>query len=136
MTSPAWELQKAIYAELVEDAPLLALLGGARVYDEVPRGAAFPYVTFGPSTTRDWSTGTDAGSEHAVTLRVWTKAGGEKCVHLLLEAIRIALHDTAPTLSGHRLVSLRHELSDAARASDGETYAGVARFRAVTEPAA
>jgi hypothetical protein len=37
-------------------------------------------------------------------------------------------------LTGHRLVSLRHELSDTARAPDGEIYAGVARFRAVTEP--
>ncbi|WP_439542643.1 DUF3168 domain-containing protein [Hyphomicrobium sp.] len=134
MTSPAWELQKAIYARLVADAPLLALLGGARVYDSMPRGAAFPYVSFGPSTTRDWSTGTEAGSEHAVTLRVWSKAGGEKAVHLVLEAIRVALHDVPLTLTGHRLVSLRHELSDSARASDGEIYAGVARFRAVTEP--
>lgn len=134
MSSPAWELQKAIYAKLVADAPLLALLGGARIYDDVPRGAAFPYVTFGPSTTRDWSTGTEQGSEHVVTLRIWTKAGGEKAVHLLLEAVRAALHDVTLTLTGHRLVSLRHELSDASRASDGEIYVGVARFRAVTEP--
>jgi len=134
MSSPAWELQKAIYSRLVADAPLLALLGGARIYDDVPRGAAFPYVTFGPNTTRDWSTGTEPGSEHTVTLRTWTKAGGEKEVHLLLEAIRTALHDITLTLTGHRLVSLRHELSDSARASDGEIYAGVARFRAVTEP--
>ena len=136
MSSPAWELQKAIFAALIADAPLLALLGGARVYDDVPRGSALPYVSFGPSTTRDWSTGTETGSEHAVTLRVWSKAGGEKQVHLVLEAIRTALHDTSLVLVGHRLISLRHELSDAARASDGEIYAGVARFRAVTEPAA
>jgi hypothetical protein len=136
MSSPAWELQKAIYTKLVTDAPLLALLGGARIYDDVPRGAAFPYVAFGPSTTRDWSTGTEPGGEHAVTLRVWSKSGGEKEVHLVLEAIRAALHDASLTLAGHRLVSLRHELSDAARASDGEIYAGVARFRAVTEPTA
>lgn len=136
MSSPAWELQKAIFAALIADAPLLALLGGARVYDDVPRGSALPYVSFGPSTTRDWSTGTETGSEHAVTLRVWSKAGGEKQVHLVLEAIRTALHDTSLVLVGHRLISLRHELSDAARASDGEIYAGVARFRAVTEPTA
>ena len=136
MSSPAWELQKAIFAALIADAPLLALLGGARVYDDVPRGAVLPYVSFGPSTTRDWSTGTETGSEHAVTLRVWSKAGGEKQVHLVLEAIRTALHDTSLVLAGHRLISLRHELSDAARGSDGEIYAGVARFRAVTEPTA
>lgn len=134
MTSPAWELQKAVYGALAEDADLLALLGGARVYDEVPRGAAFPYVTFGPSAVRDWSTGTETASEHALTLRVWSKAGGGRQVHLVIEAIRAALHEASLTLAGHRLVSLRHETSDAGRESDGETYYGIARFRAVTEP--
>lgn len=134
MSSPAWELQKAAYGALVADAALVALLGGERIYDDVPRGAAYPYVTFGPSTTRDWSTGTETGSEHLVTLRVWSKAGGEKEVHLVLEALRTALHEASLTLAGHRLVSLRHETSDAMRGADGETYQGVARFRAVTEP--
>lgn len=136
MSSPAWELQKAVYDALSADADLIALLGGARIYDHVPRGAAFPYITFGPSTTRDWSTGTEKGSEHLLTLRVWSKAGGEKEVHLMLEAIRAALHEAALTPAGHRLVSLRHELSDAVREPDGETYQGVARFRALTEPTA
>lgn len=135
MTSPAWEVQKAIYAKLTEDSALIALLGGERIYDEVPRGAAFPYVTFGPSTTRDWSTGTESGAEHLITIRAWSKSGGQKQVHLLLDAIRAALHETALTITGQRLVSFRHETSDAMRGADGETYQGIARFRAVTEPA-
>jgi hypothetical protein len=136
MSSPAWELQKAVYEALAADAGLAALLGAARVYDEVPRGAAFPYVTFGPNATRDWSTGTEAGSEHVITMRAWSKSGGEKDVHLILEAIRCALHDVPLTLDGHHLVNLRHEMSDAMRDADGETYHGAARFRAVIEPMA
>lgn len=135
MSSPAWELQKALHSVLVADAALLALLGSERIYDDVPRGAAFPYVTFGPSTTRDWSTGTEIGSEHLLTLRVWSKAGGEKEAHLVLDAIRAALHEAALSPTGHRLVSLRHETSDIVREAGGETYQGVARFRALTEPA-
>jgi hypothetical protein len=69
-----------------------------------------------------------------LTLRVWSKSGGERDVHLILEAIRTALHEAALTVVGHRLVSLRHELSDAMRDPDGETYFGTARFRAVVEP--
>jgi hypothetical protein len=134
MASPAWELQKAVYAALVADALLVALLGGAQIYDDVPRDAPFPRVTFGPSTTRDWSTGTESGAEHLFTLRVWSKAGGEKEVHELLGAVRTALHEATISLVGHRLVSLRHEVSDAVRGADGESYQGVARFRAVTEP--
>ena len=44
------------------------------------------------------------------------------------------LHEAALTVAGHRLVNLRHELSDAARTNDGETYHGIIRFRAVLEP--
>lgn len=135
MSSPGWELQKAIYAELAADSALTALLGGERIYDDVPRGAAFPYVTFGPSTTRDWSTGTETGAEHLITLRAWSKGGGQKEVHILLEAVRAALHEAPLTVAGHRLVSIRHELSDTLRSADGESYQGIARFRAVTEPA-
>lgn len=133
MASPAWELQKAVYGALVADSALAALLGGARVYDEVPRGAAFPYVTFGPSAIRDWSTGTETASEHAVTLRAWSKHGGEREVHRILDAIRAALHDAPLSLDGYRLVNLRHETSEMAREADGETHRGTARFRAVIE---
>lgn len=134
MGSPSWELQKAVYAALVADAPLVALLGGARIYDDVPRAAITPSVTFGPSTTRDWSTGTEQGAEHLFTLRVWSKSGGEKETHEILAAVRTALHEASLSLVGHRLVSLRHETSDAVRGADGESYQGIARFRAVTEP--
>ncbi len=134
MSSPAWEIQKAVYTALKGDSALAALLGGMRIYDDVPRGAAFPYVTFGPATARDWSTGTEAGWEHLITLRAWSKAGGEKEVHLVLEAMRAVLHEAALTLDGYRLVNLRYEASDTLRGADGESYQGVARFRAVTEP--
>lgn len=136
MAGAAWELQKAVFTALSINAPLTALLGGPRVYDAVPRGYAFPYVTFGPSTTRDWSTSTESGAEHLFTLRAWSKAGGEREVHLILDAMRLALHDISLTVTGHRIVSLRHELSDVVRGADGESYQGVIRFRAVTEPTA
>jgi len=136
VSSAAWELQKAIYAALRADAPLAALLGAARIYDDVPRGAAFPYVTFGPSTTRDWSTGTETGAEHIVTLRAWSKAGGEREVHQILDTVRAALEGATLAIEGQRLVNFRYEASETQRGADGETFAGAARFRAVTEPLA
>ena len=63
MASAGLELQKAIYQKLRSDAALVALLGGAKVYDDVPQGTAFPYITFGRSLVRDWATGTEAGHE-------------------------------------------------------------------------
>jgi hypothetical protein len=135
MASAAWALQKAIHETLSADAAVTALLGGARVYDDVPRGAEFPYVTFGPAAARDWSTGSEAGSEHAVVLHVWSRHAGKGEAHLILEAVRAALAAADLSLEGHRLINLTHEASEAAREADGETYRGVARFRAVVEPA-
>ena len=133
MTSAAWQLQSSIYQILIADAPLNGLLGGAKVYDDVPRGTAFPYVTIGESLVRDWSTGSDEGNEHIVTVHAWSRAKGRKEVQSIVQAVRDALHDRQIPLSGHTLINLRQELSDARRERDGETYHGIVRYRAVTE---
>lgn len=134
MASSAWEMQKAIFASLIADTALTDLLGGPRVYDDVPRGAELPYITFGQSTVRDWSTGTDTGHEHLFTLHVWTRVNGERIAHQIMSAVCDRLHDAALTLAGFKLVNLRHEFSDSFRDGDGETIHGVVRYRAVTEP--
>jgi len=134
MASAAWALQQAIFSALSADAGLVALLGGARVYDDVPARGDFPYVTFAQSVEREAGTGSDAGSEHSVALNVWSRGAGRKQVHEIMGRLRDALHDSALPLTGYRLVNLRHELSETRRNADGETYHGVVRFRAVTEP--
>ena len=135
MPSASWSLQQSVFAKLTADATLLALLGAPRVYDDVPQGTDFPYLTFGQSTARDWSTGSDEGNEHILTLHVWSQANGKRQAHEIMGAVRGALHDQPLALSGHRLVNLRHEFSEARRDPDGDTTHGIARFRAVTEPA-
>lgn len=133
MPNSSWALQQSVYATLVNDMAVLALLGGARIYDDVPQGTDFPYLTIGQSTVRDWSTGSEEGDEHTLTLHVWSRESGRKETHALMGALREALHDRSLTLSGHRLINLRHEFSDARREPDGDTYHGVVRYRAVTE---
>jgi hypothetical protein len=134
MASAGWELQKSVYAALVADAGLLALLGGSRIYDDVPQDAQYPYVTIGESTIRDWSTGTDEGDEHILTLHVWSRSAGRQESQVIMNALRSALQGAALAVSGHRLINFRHELSEARRETDGETYHGIVRYRAVTEP--
>ena len=134
MPSPSWSLQQSIFAALTADVALTALLGAGRIFDDVPQGSALPYLTLGQSTARDWSTVTDDGTEHILTLHVWSNARGKKQAHEILGAVRSALHDRPLTLAGHRLINLRHEFSEARRDPDGETIHGLARFRAVTEP--
>ncbi len=134
MASASWALQQAVHATLTTHPALTALLGGPHVYDHVPRGVSFPYITFGVSTERDWSTGSEDGGEHIVTLHIWSKVAGRRETDDVGDAVRGALHDQSLTLSGHRLVNLRQEFADTRRDADAEMYHGVLRLRAVTEP--
>ncbi len=38
---------------------LAAVLGGPKIYDEPPRGAAFPYVTLGEARVADFAAGSE-----------------------------------------------------------------------------
>ncbi len=134
MPVAASALQAAVFVRLTSDMALLAALGGAKVFDDAPRDPGFPYITFGQTVERDWSTASEEGSEHVLTLHVWSRARGKREAQAVMDAARAALHDQSLTLDGHHLVNLRHEFAETRRDPDGETYHGILRFRAVTEP--
>jgi hypothetical protein len=136
MSAAAWDLQQAVHATLSADSAILSLLGGARVYDDVPQGAAFPYLSLTAFTVRDWATGTEPGAEILFTVSAWSRRAGHKEAHLIADAVRSALHDAPITLTDYHLVNLRHEASDSRRERDGDTYRVAARFRAILEPTA
>lgn len=133
LTAPA-ALRAAIYQALIADPGLVAALGGARVYDEPPPGAAFPYVTLGEARITDASADDAPLQEHQLTLHAWSRQGGHKEAHVITGALLQALDDAPLAPSGHRLVNLRFALADIRRAADGRTYHALVRFRAVTEP--
>jgi len=133
--SASLALQSAILTALSASADLTALTGGAaRVFDFVPPGTPYPYVTFGQSLERDWSTGTEDGREHTLTLQVWSRASGRSEVYHASAIIRSLLHLAKLPLAGFNLVNLRYQFSEARREPDGETFRAILRFRAVTEP--
>ena len=99
-----------------------------------PGVADFPYVTIGEARITDWSTGTEPGEEHQVTLHAWSRQGGHREAHLVAGAVLQALDDAPLALTDHRLVNLRFALADVRREADGRTYHALVRFRAVTEP--
>ena len=134
MTASSWALQSSIFQALANSPELTSLLGGERIYSNPPPAAQFPFITLGQTVNLDWSTGTEDGTEHSLTLHVWSRGGGRKEAVEIMAAARAVLHEAALSLSGFRLVNLRHEVSEARRDPDGETYHGIVRFRAVTEP--
>jgi hypothetical protein len=135
MTTATAALRAAIHDALAADTALTALLGGTSIFDEPPRDAAFPYVTIGEARVTDFSTGTEPGEEHQLTLHAWSRQGGHREAHLIAGALLQALDDAPLTLAGHQLVNLRFAIADVRRESDGRTYHALVRFRAVTEPA-
>ena len=129
----SWELQEAIYTALTGDAPLMATITG--VHDHVPQGAAFPYVTVGESTARDWGAAGVSGIETTLVMHVWSRKRGHKEVKQVLAEIHRILHDADLTMPGHVLVWLRYGFSQTIAGKDGATYHGIARYNALTNQA-
>ena len=134
-TAASAALRAAVHDALTADAALVNILGGPKVYDEPPRAAAFPYVTLGEARTADFSTGTEPGEEHQLTLHAWSRQGGHNEAHMIAGALLQALDDAPLTLADHQLVNFRFSVADVRREADGRTYHALVRFRAVTEPA-
>ncbi len=135
MTSTAsWQLQEALYAALTSDTGLTTLLGGAKVYDLAPRSAKLPYITIGMTQERDWSTSSEEGGEHTITLHIWTENQGRKQTAQIMATVQEALKTTTLSLADHHLINLTYEFSEIRRDPDGEVLHGLIRYRAITEP--
>ena len=133
--SASLALQSALVSALSANPDITLATGGVpRVFDDIPPASPYPYISIGHTLERDWSTGTEDGREHTITLHVWSRSAGRAQVHQIAALLRATLHQAALTLTGFRLINLRHEFTEARREPDGETYRALVRFRAVTEP--
>ncbi len=135
MTAPSRALQEAVFDTLSGDATLATLLGGANVFDGVPRNQPAPYVHLGELTARDWSTSTEAGTEITFAVVAWSRTEGRSEGLAIADRAVALLHDAALTLDGWRLVNLRHLSTETARVEKPEGRRTVARFRARVEAA-
>ena len=126
----SWELQEAIYTALTGDAPLMATITG--VHDHVPQDTAFPYITIGASTARQWGAAGVEGVETTLTIHVWSRTRGHKEAKQIIAEVHRILDDADLPVSGHNLVRLDFEFAEFLLDADGITYHGIARYRAVT----
>lgn len=134
MSGAAWALQQAIYGHLTRDDALKSELGTPmRIYDNAPIGAVFPFLLLGEGRISDWQ-GVTGGFEHDLRLHAFSRYAGRREVKRIMGALYDALHDASLTLHDHQLINMRFVFGDVFRRQDRETYQGVARFRAVTQP--
>jgi hypothetical protein len=127
-----WALQQAVYAALAADAGVAAL-AGARIYDAVPREAAFPYLVIGDGSEADWSTKTDRGSAVTLIIRAWSRGAGQKEARQLAEAVRACLDGATLALGSGTLIAWNYLNTTQARDSDGVTRRADIRYRALIE---
>ncbi len=134
MTAAALALQQAMRQRLLAHAPLTALLGGAHVYDELPRGAHAPHVAFAGIETRDWSVMDQKAHEHFVTIAAATRQRSRALAEAIAGEIGAALDRASLTLDGHVLVNLSLVFANVGRLRPSEHFGATLRFRATTEP--
>lgn len=127
-------LRRAIRDRLLADAPLVAKLGGARVYDEAPRDAPAPYVVFAQSEARDWSTMTETGAEHLVTLEVWSEKTGAREALDIAGRVADLLHEgPLPMMGGATCVHARIASLETSRQGANRFVRARMKLRALVE---
>lgn len=116
-------------------APAVTAIAGQRIHAASPRVPTYPCVVVTRAEGRPigGSGGENDALEHLLTLTCASRFGGPEEARALVAAVRLALHDARPALSGRRLVNLRVPYADVFAGADRETALGIVRVRAVTE---
>jgi len=128
-----WNVQKAIYAALTGDAPLMALVEG--VYDHVPQSSDFEFVVIGDDESSDFDDDREAGFDTVATVHVWTRLHrGRKVLKDIQAEVHRVLHRNLLSVTAANTVETFIELTDSFLEPDGVTYHGVQRCRIITMP--
>jgi len=134
MTDALFAVQQATYNVLAASSAVQAALGNPpRLYDHVPPGAVFPYVTFGAITALPYDNKDQTGFVQTVTLDIWSRYRGTKEVKDILQALYDALHRASLAVSGEVFISCEFAGADLLPESDGLTYSGKAHFSVITQ---
>ncbi|MEU6295007.1 DUF3168 domain-containing protein [Streptomyces erythrochromogenes] len=135
MTAPAalGPVQQAVYARLTADAELMALITG--VYDYVPEGVVFDYVTIGEATEIPDNRHGGFGRQTTLALHVWTRYRGHSRGQRIAARITALLDHQPLTITGLRHVSTRFEFSQTLTDPEppGDIRHIVMRLRVTTE---
>ncbi len=123
-------VQKAIVDALKVD-PAVA---GGRIYDIVPSGAAFPYVSIGEEQAIEDGNSCDEGWEVFIDNHVWSRAVGFPEAKTLVALVRQRIN-AITSVTGYTLISVEVEDTRFMRDPDGLTSHGVVSARWLIDPA-
>ena len=124
-----YQVQEAVYEVLNGDSTLGALITG--VYDFVPEGTAFPYVTLGNNTAIDYDTKTVQGQEITMVVGIWSQSEDRIPLIKIGQRIHELLHRQTFTVTGKNLINSWCEFEEPVRDPDGHTMHHIMRFRII-----
>lgn len=136
----SWPLQEGVFQLLSNDAGVAALVGG-RIYDAPPSLDAETdpegiFVTIGDESARDWSTATDQGAAHLLTIAVHAPRRGFAEAKQAAGAISDAMLGGAVAISRGSVVLVRF-IDARTRRAEGDAMRRIEmRFRVIAEDVA
>lgn len=133
MSAAASQLLRAIHSLLAGSASLTALIGADGIRDRLVTGRQLPCIVVSDLVSTDYSTSTEPGEEHLLTLQAWSDAAGQRQVQQIAGIVCTLLQDAALPLERAALVNLQHLTTRARREAKTRLFCAEMRFRAVTE---
>lgn len=130
-------VQTAIYSQLINNAPVMAL--AKAVYDDVPQpvssgdASEFPYVTIGEDVHTTIDTDTELMNQVSITVHVWSRYSGRAETKQLQGLIYDALHRANLVQSGYKFINIAQINSESQLDSDGFTRHGIQTFNLLIE---
>jgi hypothetical protein len=130
MSDPSYALQAAVTKRLKEDSGVIAIVA-ARVYDEVPTAAAYPYLSLGGGQVLGDDDDCADGSEITFQIHGWSQSAatpGYSVVKKIVGAVRSAMK--APlTLDGFDVLLSEFTQTQYLDDPDGRTRHAVIEYR-------
>ena len=106
-TSALGPISVAVYAAL--NVPALTTTLSCGVYDDVPRGAAFPYVRIAGETEVRLDTMGQAGKSCTLQVHIFSQHQGDQEAQAIASQVIALLHYQSLTVSGYELIAVQHD---------------------------
>lgn len=128
----SFNLQKAIFSKLnnanITDEAGNAITG---VFDDVPEGTAYPYITIGDDTATNISVKGLDMHEHSLNVHIYSRYRGRRGIKEIMSKVYTALNDVNFDVIGALGINIKHEFDTTIVEGDGITRHGIMRFRCV-----
>lgn len=124
----------ALEESMASNSDIVAALGNPlRVYDAIPKQAAFPFAYWRRWETKPVAGDFETAQEHIASLEVHCRNVGLSEAKAAIEAIQNWAASAKPNSEDIRITLIICAYADVFRAIDGRTFLGVVRLKIITE---